>query len=76
MSIDNKWLDNDQTMIKYRDVEYLISNEFAKGQRRLAMIMDVHKNLDSFVTTALVCLPRGVTISMTRRQNDLFKTAC
>ena len=75
LSIDKKWLENDQTMIKPGDVVILKPETLEKGQWRLARIMDVHKNLDGFVTTASVRLPSGVILSRTLRQIALLEPA-
>ena len=76
LSIDKKWLDGDQTMIKPGDVVILRPETLEKGQWRLARIMDVHKNLDGIVTTASVRLPSGVTLSRTLRQIALLEPSC
>ena len=73
LSIDKKWLENDQTVIKPGDVVILKPETLEKGQWRLARIMDVHKNLDGVVTTASVRLPSGVILSRTLRQIALLE---
>ena len=74
LSIDRKWLENDQTTIKPGDVVILKPETLEKGQWRLARIVDVHKNLDGFVTTASVRLPSGVIFSRTLRQIALLES--
>ena len=76
LSIDKKWLEGDQTVIKPGDVVILRPETLEKGQWRLARIMDIHKNLDGIVTTASVRLPSGVIFTRTLRQIALLEPSC
>ena len=71
--MDRKWLSGDQTTVKNGDVVILKPETLEKGQWRLARIVDVHKNLDGVVTSALVKLPSGVVYSRSMRQIALLK---
>ena len=74
LSVDKKWLSGDQTtMLKTGDVVILKPETLEKGQWRLARIVDVHKNLDGVVTSALVKLPSGVVYSRSMRQIALLE---
>ena len=76
LSINKKWLEGDQTVIKPGDVVILRPETLEKGQWRLARIMDIHKNLDGIVTTASVRLPSGVVFTRTLRQIALLESSC
>ena len=73
LSVDNKWLKDDQTMIKAGDVVILKPETLEKNQWRIARIMDVHKNLNGVPTTASVKLPSGTVLTRTLRQLALLE---
>ena len=51
LSIANKWLEKDPTLLKVGDVVILKPETLEKNQWRIARITDLHRNLDGVPTT-------------------------
>ena len=75
LSIDKKWIDGDNPVIKPGDVVILRPETLEKGQWRLARVTGIHKNLDGVVKTALVRLPTGTEFTRTLQQVALLEPA-
>ena len=75
LSITNKWLEQDQTLLKVGDVVILKPETLEKNQWRLARIVDLHRNLDGVLTSATVRLPSKTLLTRTLRQMALLEPA-
>ena len=75
LSITNKWLEKDPTLLKVGDVVILKPETLEKNQWRIARITDLHRNLDGVPTTATVLLPSKAVLTRTLRQIALLEPA-
>jgi len=75
LSITNKWLQKDPTIIKVGDIVLLKPETLEKNQWRIARITDLHRNLDGVPTTATVLLPSKAVLTRTLRQIALLEPA-
>ena len=75
LSITNKWLHKDPTLLKVGDVVILKPETLEKNQWRIARITDLHRNLDGVLTTATVVLPSKAVLTRTLRQIALLEPA-
>ena len=75
LSITNKWLERDPTLLKAGDVVILKPETLEKNQWRLARVIELHSDLDGFPTTATVMLPSKNKLTRTLRQLALLEPA-
>ena len=75
LSVTNKWLQKDPTILKVGDVVILKPETLEKNQWRIARITDLHRNLDGVLTTATVLLPSKAVLTRTLRQIALLEPA-
>ena len=75
LSVDNKWVKGQSSMIKPGDVVTIKPETLGKNQWRIARVMEVHKNQDGLVTTATVKMPNGTVLRRTLRQLALLEAS-